>query len=60
MLNTAADYAFALAREFTPQERLNMAILMRNALVEEGAAKSLIRYWNAEISDLLWLLRRMP
>ena len=60
MLNTAWDVGHALAIDLTPQQQLAIAIGQRNSLVNEGGAKSLIRHWNAEIRDLLWLLRRMP
>lgn len=60
LLNTAWDTGHALAIDLTPQQQLAVAIGQRNSLVREGGAKSLIRHWNAEIRELLWLQRRMP
>lgn len=54
------DIVHSQGNDLTVEQSLDIAIQQRNALVRDGASKTLIAHWNKEIRDLLWIQRRMP
>lgn len=58
LLSTAWDMAHQTG--FTDQQYLAIAIAQRNHLVASGGDKRLIASWNAEIKQLLWVIKRTP